>query len=169
MLGILVNLIGYLLLLLAGSLFMCGWYKVTRKGMLLGFWSQFFEAIRDDVRDIQADIDHFKELKESALLAQKWEQAASYHDEMKRQEWMRDRLKEYGSWYKLPGYLVHPFSGCVYCYSSVYGSLFFWIAGTALARYGGYTTFFSWHVFVLWITYIVSCIALNGIIIKKVV
>ena len=65
------------------------------------------------------------------------------------------------------GKFSHPISGCVYCYSSIYGSLIYWIVGGALISINNYLEL-SWQVFVIWIAYILSTCAMNGIIIKKV-
>lgn len=66
------------------------------------------------------------------------------------------------------GKFSHPISGCIYCYPSIYGSLIYWIVGACFVHEPDYVHPYSWQVFVLWIVYILSTCALNGIIIKKV-
>lgn len=163
-----INIISFCSFCLVGSLSMCGLYKVTRKGMLLGFWSEWWEATTDYAKTLQSQYETEKELKDLALEARNRSDIQEYGSLLNQTLFKINLIKKAKRWYKRPAGLVHPLSGCVYCYASLYGSVIYWLAGYAFVKISDGDIRFSWHLIVLWIVYMFCTSALNGILIKKV-
>lgn len=170
MIVFLINISSFLLFVIIGSLIMCGWYKATRHKMIFAFWSKYWEA-RTDVDGVIAGVENrirdYQEMKQASINSGNAYGAEMWLNRLKDAESELSTLKIKFP-YKRPEFLVHPMSGCVYCYASIYGSLIFWVLGYTMNSIMGYELSLSWHPFVLWITYMLSTCAMNGILIKKV-
>jgi hypothetical protein len=81
--------------------------------------------------------------------------------------WSRYWEKKDGDRY-VRGKIAHMMSGCIKCYSSIYGSLIYWVGGYALMTITDVYIEFTWRLLVLWMMYMLTCACLNTIIIKKV-
>jgi hypothetical protein len=166
----LINVSGFLLFAVIGSLMMCGWYKSTRPKMIFGFWSEFWEQktygdrdIADHRNKLEKDLKKLHEVRQAANNSGNVFELKNVLSEIEDKEWELNILKPR---YKFPEVLVHPISGCVFCFASIYGSLIYWIVGSAFMRLNN--IILSWQSIILWIAYMLTTCALNGIIIKKV-
>lgn len=164
----LINVAAFIVFVFAGSLCMCGWYKVTRKGMLLGFWSEFFEALTKEGRDIDAELTEAKEMLDIAKQTGNKENIELYTGEIFDLNEDAKFFKSVKLWYVLPEWLAHPISGCIFCFASIYGTLFYWIVGTVFIKLSGLELSFGINTIVLWIVFMLCSCSLNGILIKKV-
>lgn len=158
----------YLVFAQLGSLFLCGLYVITRPGRIFGFWSRYWEEKYPDYLDCEQALAHDRSMQEAYMRSGDVALAELYVKDRAQKEAIMASMRDAGIAYKRPALLVHPLSGCIYCYASLYGSLFFWGAGAALTRLAGLAVPLGWPLVGLWLAYCVTLSALNGINIKKV-
>lgn len=168
MIDLFLSLLIFLLFVLAGSLAMCGWYVVTREGRVFGGWSEYWEEKTSDALEVDRDLAEARGMLRWAEKANDPAKMSEFAFKVELSEAMVKNFKKAGLYYKRPEGLVTPLSGCIYCFASFYGSLFFWIGGYVFVYYAEVDFNLSGATVLLWALYLITTSAANGILIKKV-